>query len=469
MSHRVTPIGLLGALGLTLCLARPSHAQADHTGRIEGTVTDSVHARPLGGVRVVAVDAAAPATMPGSASTDARGHFNIDSLPPGRYMVGFESPLLDSLEIALPPREATVTSGAVASVELALPPAAKLRAAVCPKVALPPETGAIYGRVVSAETENLLAGAEIVMAWRELVVDRKTLRPTNTERTASVTTDASGWYTACGVPTGTWLSMQLRHEGRAGPVLRTVVDDTLGIAIRHLSFSPSAALPLADSAARVDSVDTGVLTGTAVLSGTVLGPDDAPIAAAEVRVGGTSGVTRTDPAGRYSLTGLPAGTQLLEVRKIGYEVAETTVELRSGTPAARDVRLRRIIVRLDSMRVVATRVRYPQFAEHRKMGWGRFLGPEDLMRQHVSFASDIAWNVPGFRVVGAGYSATVVSARGGSFRPCPANIVIDGSENRSINEVSAFDIGAMEFYRAGEPAPMLYDRGCGAIVIWTKR
>ena len=48
-------------------------------------------------------------------------------------------------------------------------------------------------------------------------------------------------------------------------------------------------------------------------------------------------------------------------------------------------------------------------------------------------------------------------------------VVIDGSENRSINEVSAFDIGAMEFYRQGEPAPMLYDRGCGAIVIWTKR
>jgi hypothetical protein len=384
-------------------------------------------------------------------------------------MVGFESPLLDSLEIALPPREVTVSSGAVATIELALPPAAKLRAAVCPKVTLPRETGAIYGRVVNAETENLLAGAEIAMAWRELAIDPKTLRPTSSERTASVTTDASGWYTACGVPTGTWLSMQLRHDGRVGPVLRAVVDDTLGIAIRHLSFSPSAALPVADSAARADSLDTGALTGTAVLSGAVLGPDAAPIVAAEVRVGGTSGVTRTDATGRYSLTGLPAGTQLLEVRKIGYEVAETTVELRSGTPTARDVRLRRIIVRLDSMRVVATRVRYPQFAEHRKMGWGRFLGPEDLMRQHVSFASDIAWNVPGVRVVGSGYSATVVNARGGSLRPCPANVVIDGSENRSINEVSPSDVGAMEFYRAGEPAPMLYDRGCGAIVIWTKR
>jgi hypothetical protein len=456
-------------IGVTLmtCVSRASHAQADRSGRIEGTVTDSVHGRPLAGVRVDAVDAAAPAMKPGSAATDAGGAFRIDSLPPGRYLVGFESPLLDSLEIVLPPREATITPGGAATIELALPSAAKLRAAVCPNVTVPPGTGAVYGRVVSAETESPLARATIAMAWRELTVDRKTLRMASTERTASVTTDAGGWYVVCGVPTGTWLSMQVQHDGRAAPVFRAFVDDTLGIAIRHVSFSPSAARPLADSAAFADSPDTGALTGTATLSGTVLGPDDAPITTAEVRVGGTSGVTRTDVAGRYSLTSLPAGTQMLEVRKLGFEVAETTVELRSGAPATRDVRLRRIIVRLDSMRVVATRVRYPDFAEHRKAGWGRFLGPEDLARERVSFASDIAWTIPGFRVVGNGYDAVVVDGRGA--RGCPANIVIDGSENRSINEVSPSEIGAMEFYRVGEPAPMLYDRGCGAIVIWTKR
>jgi hypothetical protein len=200
----------------------------------------------------------------------------------------------------------------------------------------------------------------------------------------------------------------------------------------------------------------------------VIGPHDAPIAAAEVRVGGMSGVTRTDAAGRYSLTGLPAGTQLLEVRKIGYEVAEATVELRSGIGTARDIRLRRIIVRLDSMRVVATHTRYPQFAERRKQGWGRYLGPEDLVKQRVSLASDIVWNIPGFSVVGTGYYAMVVSGGGGYVR-CPVNIVIDGAQNRSINEVSASDIGAMEFYRQGQPSPLNYDRGCGVIVIWTKR
>ena len=53
-----------------------------------------------------------------------------------------------------------------ATVDLALPSAARLRAAVCPGITLPTQTGAIYGRVVSAETENPL-GAETLMTKLE--------------------------------------------------------------------------------------------------------------------------------------------------------------------------------------------------------------------------------------------------------------------------------------------------------------
>ena len=67
------------------------------------------------------------------------------------------------------------------------------------------------------------------MAWRDLSVDRKKrLRTINRERSASVVTDENGWYRICGVPTGTWVSMQIQGDKRSGPVLRTRVDDTLG-------------------------------------------------------------------------------------------------------------------------------------------------------------------------------------------------------------------------------------------------
>ena len=88
----------------TVLLAHAGEAQTDQRGRLEGTVTDSVHTRPLAGVRVVALAANAPADGRRAASTDSLGRYRIDSLRPGRYLVGLESALLDSLEITLAPR-----------------------------------------------------------------------------------------------------------------------------------------------------------------------------------------------------------------------------------------------------------------------------------------------------------------------------------------------------------------------------
>jgi hypothetical protein len=55
------------------------------------------------------------------------------------------------------------------------------------------------------------------------------------------------------------------------------------------------------------------------------------------------------------------------------------------------------------------------------------------------------------------------------------NVVIDGvnilTRDRSaisVDDVQPTDVGAIEAYRAGEIAPETYDRGCGAVVIWTK-
>jgi hypothetical protein len=472
----MTPIRLLVALALVPCLARPASAQADRNGRIEGTVTDSVRARPLAGVRVLAVNAGSPADAPATAVTDSAGRYHIDALRAGRYTVGFESPLLDSLEIAPPVRAGEVAPGGTATVNLAVPPAAKLRAAVCSGAPLPAETGAIFGHVVSAETESPLAGAEVALAWWERSVDRTTLRADSRLRTAAVSTDDGGWYRFCGVPTGTWLSIQLQHEGRAGPAFRALIGDTLGVAIRHLSFSTSGSRAIPDSATADTLSDTGLLSGTAMLAGIVRGTGDTPLASAEVRVRGTSVVGHSDASGRYSLTGLPAGTQVVDVRRIGYGAAEASVELRSGKVVTSDVRLQRI-VNLDSIRVVARRSRYKEFdrAVNRQSPGAIFLGPDDMEQIRVATTSDIVWRIPGFRVLGNGADAVVVSARSGSLRPCRANIVVNGAPNQPINDVNPFNVGAIAAYpdRGGFREISEYDTGtgntCGLILIWTKR
>lgn len=458
--------------GALVCaaVARSAQAQSGGVGRLDGTVVDSAHARPLAGVRVVAIGAGARADARGSAMTDTVGQFRIDSLPAGRYVVGIESPLLDSLEIAPPAREAIVTDGGTTSVELATPSGAKLRAAVCPGVALPPRTGAIYGRVVNAESESPLAGVTIAMMWRELDLDRKTLQLVNGRGNTAVTTDDGGWYLACGVPTGTWIEMELQHEGRVSSVVRALVNDTVGVAIRHLSFAASAARSIVvASTQNVKMPPAELLTGRAKLTGVVRGAGDQPVASAEVAVRGTAARTRTDSLGHYALAALPAGTHMLEVRRVGYAVAERPVELREDTAMTADVRMQRV-VNLDSMRVVAINSRYTEFEQHRKTSiFGRFLGEKEMeWQRRMPYASDIIEKFPMFRVYGEGPKAVVIDPT--FYPPCKVNVVVDGMERQEINDTPAFIIGAMELYRAGMPMPAeIIGNGCGAIVIWTKR
>jgi hypothetical protein len=471
MPVRVSILRALVVSTLALCVVQTARAQGV---RIDGTVFDSVHARPLAGVRVVAAGTGAQTGVRVETVSDSAGRYHLDSLPAGRYAVGFESPLLDSLEISLPPREAVVPPLSAVRVDLAMPPAAKLRAAVCRDTTLAEGSGVIYGHVVHAETENPLSGGVIALQWHDLSFDRRKLRAVTAERTASAAIDDRGWYRACGVPTGAWVSMQVQVEDRVGPVLRTRVDDTLGIVIRHLSLSVPTAPASSDTAG---SSVIAPFTGTATLTGVVTGPGDLPVSSAEVRVRGARSSGLTDAQGNYTVRDLPAGTRELEVRRIGYEVAETSVELRGGAAVRRDVRMQRVVM-LDSIAVVATRSRYPEFSEHRKAAVsGRFFGPEDIARRHPTLTSDLVRSAGGFTVDLSRGRSKVVSARGMSSRnACIANVVIDGmSYGRmdpdaiSVDDVNPRDIGAIEIYREGDMSPPEYGGGCGTIVIWTKR
>ena len=80
--------------------------------------------------------------------------------------------------------------------------------------------------------------------------------------------------------------------------------------------------------------------------------------------------------------------------------------------------------------------------------------------------------MPGFRIVGSGINARVVSSRGSisfSGGGCATNIVIDGIQHQDINLLTPESIGAIEAYAGPAGAPMQYDSACGVVVIWTKR
>src|SRR5947209_15712392 len=85
----------LFAAGACLGSASALGAQAS----IAGAVDDSLAGTPLAGARVELVPAADPSTNRRAIDTDGAGHFRIDHVAPGRYLIGFEHPRLDELDM----------------------------------------------------------------------------------------------------------------------------------------------------------------------------------------------------------------------------------------------------------------------------------------------------------------------------------------------------------------------------------
>ena len=99
--------------------------------------------------------------------------------------------------------------------DFALPAGAALRDAVCRGVTFIVGKGVVAGRSVDADTDEPLPSARVVFSWREVIVDKATLATSRAERGGSVETGPRGEYRICGVPPGSWLSLQLQHAGRA--------------------------------------------------------------------------------------------------------------------------------------------------------------------------------------------------------------------------------------------------------------
>jgi hypothetical protein len=256
------------------------------------------------------------------------------------------------------------------------------------------------------------------------------------------------------VPTDEWVVVQVQRGGRAGTDVRMMVPDSAGIAVRHLSLSAAASRPVATAE---DSASDGTatpmpLTGTASVAGVVRGVGGLPLGEAQVRVLGAGGTAVSDARGRFSLADLPSGTQVLEVRRIGYLLAQQPVELRGGRTVTQDVQLRRIVT-LDSIRVLAQRSRYHEFEFNRKANrFGKFFTADSVENRHPLYTSDLFRMTPGFKVTGFALDAVVRSSRGASSitrGECSPNIVIVGMPHQENNLISPSDVGAIDIDRPG--------------------
>lgn len=474
---------LVGSVALgCLVIAAPLGAQRSGVGSLSGVIRETIDSRSVRSASVSLVPMHSEAAPTFTARPDAHGKYRLDSLPAGRYLVQVSSPTLDSLELSMPADRIEIPAGSEARYDATLPSGAKLRDAICNGARMDDGRIVVAGHAIDADTDRPLVGAQVVASWVYNYIDRTTLKVVTQTRTASVKTDSDGSYRMCGVPSDVVLSLQLQREQRVGPIVRLVVSDEEGAAVRDMSLSPRTAPTAAelDSVARVrggsgrDSARAELkLVGTATLSGVVRSLSGEPVRDAEIRVRDARASTTTDSAGAFTLSGLPAGTQLLVVRRLGVPPVEQLVDLRPERTVRREVLVGRVIA-LDSIRVVAARTDYPEFERNRRSNaFGQFLTRKQITGIQATETADLFFDILGFSVFGRGTQARIVSNRALSRHPeCKsANVVIDGMENSAIWSITPSEIAGIEAYsdETFVPARFTGRAECGVIVIWRRK
>jgi TonB-linked SusC/RagA family outer membrane protein len=143
------------------------------------------------------------------------------------------------------------------------------------------------------------------------------------------------------VPVGTRLRVRLDSITVAAALTELLIDTNLDVVFRPDGSAALVPRPRAAAPAAV-----GVLTGLVTARDDSAGVG-AAIGAAIVSVAGTSLLTQTNDQGRYTLAGVPAGTQRVQVRRLGFAPLDTPVVVRDGATTTLDVRLARSAVRLE--------------------------------------------------------------------------------------------------------------------------
>lgn len=442
---------------------------AESSGAIHGVVYDSLAHRPLARATVQIVRAG---DLLGTrvVAADASGTFRFDSLAPGRYLVGFDHPLLDLLQIALTPRTVDVGPGGdVVRVALGTPDLARMWPVLCGNPLAPTDSsGLIAGRVRDAADDTPVPNAKVVLTWSERLLGAGGVRTEH--RRVPVTTGPTGSYVICGVPAGEELLASAAAPGRATGEVAVEVP-ARGFVVRDLTLGDTAS----------GLVAAPVAHGTARLTGTVRDSAGRPVRGARASVRGTTVESTAGDDGTFALNGLPAGTRTLEVRAIGYALYRGAVDLAPGRAGTVTVRLDRA-TSLAPVSVfgkpVALSPRVREFRDRVSHSvTGRFVTAADIARlDPIEVSSTLP--TKGMQVVPNGRLGHTIVGQSKFGGTCQAVVILDGTVLDSGDDVDKLvrpaDVAGIEVYANPDFAPPEYGgarlsrNGCSVVLVWTK-
>jgi hypothetical protein len=194
---------------------------------------------------------------------------------------------------------------------------------------------------------------------------------------------------------------------------------------------------------------------------------------------GSSAAALTRANGDFVLDSLPAGTQALVVRQLGYKPTEVPVELSSRTPARVTVQLGAFVPELSPVEVVSRREEGLQkvgfLDRKRTSAGGYFLGPEQLEKRNAQKFTDVLRTTPGLRVSESNGQATVTTTRSATGDGC-VTVYVDGAPWQQLDpgDLDTFvrpeEVAAIEVYNGASVPAQFTTAGqsCSAVVVWTK-
>lgn len=433
----------------------PVAAQQGAGSTVEAFVHDSLARRPLAGATVQLVSLS-DRSFVRTAETDSLGRSSFRDIPTGRYRVGFMHALLDELGVTAPEREVAVASQSRYRADLAIPGPARLAAAVCGAKASGAGVSTLVGTVRNPRDRMPVAKAAVTAQWIEMTFGSAGMQQRAPRITAR--TGINGWFALCGLPAGI-VTLWVKQGSDSTPRMDLEMDAGQ---FRRRDFFVSA-------------------PGTGQLRGRVVTADGTrPLRGARVAIAGGP-PAESGASGEWSLSGVRLGTQVLEVRAVGFYPERRPVDVVADAEPV-NVALGTFKAFLDAVRVTATRTPAADaggYSERqRRGGMGRFLSSDQIARRNLLETSDMLRTMPGF--IGDGsltMKGNFSDGTGGHDTECSAEVYIDGHLMRGISagELDALvkpeQIEGVEVYGTGAPRPPQFDSGmsgCGSLVIWRK-
>lgn len=445
-----------------------------------GAVRDSLAQLPLGNASVQIVSADPAARYGRTVIADSLGRYAFDSVPAGRYILGFFHPMLDSVGVEAPLREVVVSGSGPVRTDLSTPSPARLRAAVCgPSTS--DSSALVVGTVRDARDASAAPKVDVAGEWLDFTISRQGMSRRMQRLVA--TTGENGWFAICNVPAGGTILLTASRGADSTDRIEVQIPAG-GFVRRELYLGTARTAVVSETTRRADSlaaqprrihVGSGRLTGTVIRTAGGL-----PLPGAQVRIA-EGPQTHADERGEWILVDAPMGTRMLEVRAVGYYPERRRIDVIAGAPPVH-VSLTTLKSVLDTIRITASRTQnreLEEFAFRARTGAGTYITAADIARQNPMVTTDILRRISSVKLDLSAMDSTSIKMRGGIDgydSACIPGIFVDGNLMYGLSAddidglVRARDLAGIEIYSEATVPPQFQRSrtGCGSILIWRK-